>query len=198
MSKEDKIRKENIVKEMIKEIGEDPNRPGLIGTPDRVVRAWKEMFRGYDKNKLPKVTTFENGSDGIVYDQMINDDGPFYSHCEHHIIPFFGHYYFAYIPDKNGKILGLSKVARVVDYFSAKLQIQERLGHEIVNYLWKELSEEDSEPVAMGLVLEGEHLCKTMRGAKKKGKMRTTIIKGTFRNDVAARHEFLSWVNNKC
>jgi len=188
--------KEYIIKEMLLAIGENPNREGLVDTPKRVVNMWKEIFRGYDKEQLPKVTTFFNGSDSIVYDQMIHDDGPFYSHCEHHMLPFIGHFYFAYIPRENGKLLGLSKVARVVDYFSAKLQIQERLGHDIVKYLWKCLTWENKEPLAMGLVLEAEHLCKTMRGARKPGKMRTAILKGTFKEDPAARAEFFGWVNN--
>lgn len=191
---------EMIVYDMLREIGENPDREGLIDTPKRVVKMWKEIFRGYDKQQLPIVTTFNNGSDGIVYDQMIHDEGEFYSMCEHHMIPFIGKYFFAYIPAKNGKLLGLSKVARVVDYFSARLQIQERLGHDIVNYLWKSIcnncSSEDK-PLSMALVLEAEHLCKTMRGAKKKGKMRTTILKGTFKDDPSARAEFFGWVNNK-
>lgn len=204
-----KEEKEKIIEQMLMAIGEDTKREGLIDTPKRVVKMWNEIFRGYDKEQLPKVTTFKNGSDGIIYDQMIHDDGPFYSMCEHHMMPFIGSYFFAVIPHKEGKLLGLSKVARVVDYFSAKLQIQERLGHDIVKHLWKELCIEvpndvgDAvgvievrEPLAMGLVLEAEHLCKTMRGAKKKGKMRTTILKGTFKTDPSARAEFFGWVNN--
>jgi len=180
----------------LRAIGEDPNREGLKGTPERVVRMWKEIFRGYDKEQLPKVTVFNNGSDGVVYDQMINDDGTFYSQCEHHVIPFSGKYYFAYIPNTKGKILGLSKVARVVDYFSAKLQIQERLTHQIVKHIWNEISVGEYGPIGMGLVMEGEHLCKTMRGVKKKGKMRTTVLYGAFKNEPETRQEFLDWVNS--
>jgi len=189
--------KEEAVKIMLEVIGENPNRQGLKGTPDRVVRMWKEMFRGYDKKQKPTVTTFTNGKDGIVYDEMIDDTGNFYSNCEHHCVPFFGNYYFAYIPHPKGKLLGLSKVARVVDYYSAKLQIQERLTHEILECLWKEVSKDCKNhiPLAMGLVMEAEHLCKTMRGAKKKGTMRTTKLIGTFKTDGAARAEFMDWVN---
>lgn len=198
MDKQIKINPELIIRDMLEYIGEDPTREGLIDTPKRVVNMWKEIFRGYDKSKLPKVTVFNNGSDGIFYDQAISDDGNFYSHCEHHIVAFSGRYFFSYIPNIKGKILGLSKVARVVDYFSAKLQVQERLTHEIVNYLWELLCDKnvcEYSPVAMGLVMEAEHLCKTMRGVKKKGKMRTTVLKGTFKTDNAARAEFLDWVN---
>lgn len=191
--------KETLIKNVLKEIGENPDREGLRETPQRIVKMWNEIYKGYDKDKLPVVTTFNNGSDGIIYDQMINDLGDFYSQCEHHKLPFIGKYYFAYIPNPKGKILGLSKVARVVDYFSSKLQIQERLTHEIVEYLWTILCNIcEYPPIGMGLVLEAEHLCKTMRGAKKKGEMRTTYLKGTIKTDILARSEFLDWVNVKC
>jgi len=190
-----------LVKKIFLTIGENPDREGLRDTPERVARMWKEIFKGYDKSQEPKVTVFDNGHDNIVYDEMIMDTGDFYSHCEHHIVPFFGKYYFAYIPHPNGKILGLSKVARVVDYFSAKLQIQERLVHEIVEYLWKELCVRNEKgnvwhPIAMALVMDGQHLCKSMRGVKKKGNMRTTEMRGAIKNDSATRAEFLSWVNS--
>lgn len=190
---------EEIIVEMLKLIGENPQREGLKGTPERIIRMWKELFRGYDKTQAPKVTVFDNGHDGIVYDEMIHDEGNFYSFCEHHMLPFFGNYYFAYIPDPRGKIVGLSKVARVVDYFSAKLQIQERLVHEIVEYLWTVLCDTkvcEYKPLGMALVMEGEHLCKTMRGARKKGKMRTTKLIGNFKDDPNTRSEFLNWVNS--
>ena len=186
---------EMIIRDMLITIGENPDREGLVGTPNRVVRMWKELFRGYDKTQLPKITMFKNGADGIVYDEMINDEGTFYSQCEHHMVPFFGKYYFAYIPHPEGKILGLSKVARVVDYFSAKLQIQERLAKEIVDYIYDKLSEGEKAPIGIALVMQGEHLCKTMRGVKKKGQMRTTILKGAIKEDAATRAEFMSWVN---
>lgn len=184
---------ERLWKEILKEIGENPDREGLKDTPKRIAKMYKELFRGYDENQKPKVTTFNNGADGVVYDQMILDTGSYYSQCEHHGVPFFGNYWFAYIPNPRGKILGLSKVARVVDYFSAKLQIQERLVSDIVNYLWKELSKDGMEPLGMGLILKGEHLCKTMRGAKKKGIMTTSIMKGVFR-EQEVKEEFLNLI----
>jgi len=186
------------VKKIIEFIGDDPKRPGLKDTPDRVVKMWKEIFRGYDEKNKPKITTFDNGTDGIVYDQMICDTGNFYSHCEHHMVPFFGKYWFAYIPATKGKILGLSKVARIVDFHAAKLQVQERLVHDVVEDLYDALHISKAswnKPLAMGLVIEAEHLCKTMRGAKKKGKMRTVHLRGTFKTDAAARAEFMDWVN---
>lgn len=174
-------------------IGENRNREGLTGTPDRIARMFEELFRGYDEDQKPKVTTFKNGSDGIKYDQMIIDSGEFYSMCEHHMMPFMGKYYFAYIPNEKGLILGLSKVARIVDYYSAKLQIQERLVHEIIEELWNALSDE-TQPEGMMLVMKAEHLCKTMRGAKKHGLMTTSKVKGCF-EDAAVRNEFLNLID---
>lgn len=187
---------EGIVKQFLEAIGDDPSREGLIDTPQRVAKMWREVYRGYDPKQLPKVTVFNNGHDGIVYDEMITDTGDFYSQCEHHSVPFFGKYYFAYIPHPKGKLLGLSKVARVVDYFSARLQIQERLVHQITEHLYNSLADGEYKPIGLAITLEGEHLCKTMRGVKKKGKMRTTQLIGAFKEDPASRQEYTAWVNS--
>ena len=185
---------EKLVKQMLFEIGEDPSREGLAETPKRVVKMWKELFRGYDPEQKPKVSVFKNGSDGLVYDQMIVDTGSFHSQCEHHMVPFFGQYWFGYIPSKEGGIIGLSKVARMIDYHSAKLQIQERLVNDVVEDLWKELTVRGlPEPIGMGLIMEGEHLCKTMRGVKKKGRMVTVKLKGEFRDNLTVKSEFLNF-----
>lgn len=183
--------KVNLVRLLIKEIGDNPERHGLVDTPERVVKMWKEIFKGYNTESMPKITLFKNGSDSIHYDQMILDTGEFHSHCEHHMLPFFGRYWFGYIPSPNGNLLGLSKIARVVDYFSSKLQIQERLVQEIADFLWEEISKGAEPPLGLGLVMEGEHLCKTMRGAKKHGKMTTTRLKGVFMDNPIVREEFL-------
>lgn len=168
---------ENYIRKLLEYIGEDPNRKGLIGTPDRIIRMWKEIFRGYDESQKPKITTFDNDDDGLSTNDMIIDTGDFYSMCEHHIMPFFGRYFFAYIP--GSKILGISKVGRVVDYCAAKLQIQERLAGDIVSMMEDALSDgADVKPKGMAIIIEGEHLCKTMRGVKKKGKMLTIVTKG--------------------
>jgi len=185
---------DNIVR-MLQYIGEDPGREGLKGTPDRVVRMWQEIFRGYDPKQKPKVALFNNGHDGISYDQMILDTGSYYSHCEHHMVPFFGKYCFAYIPHPDGKIIGLSKVARIVDYHAAKLQIQERLVQDIVKDLWDMLSVDGQEPLGMGLIMTGEHLCKSMRGAKKQGQMTTSKLVGKFKDEPQVRSEFLNRVS---
>jgi len=186
--------KEEIILEMLRLIGEDPNREGLIETPARVVKMWGEIFRGYNPELKPKVSIFNNGKDGVIYDQMIIDTGDFYSHCEHHMVPFFGKYWFAYIPAKDGGIIGLSKVSRLVDYHSAKLQIQERLVQDIINDIWNKLSREHTPPLGMALIMKAEHLCKTMRGVKKKGTMTTSAMLGAFFTNSAARQELLQLI----
>lgn len=181
---------EDALRTLAEYIGEDPNRPGLTGTPDRIVRMWGEIFRGYNPDKHPKITTFQNGADGISYDNMILDSGNYYSMCEHHAMPFFGRYVFAYIPNPKGRILGLSKIGRVVDYHAAKLQIQERLVSDIVTDITAALGDEFP-PLGVALMMEGEHLCKTMRGARKPGKMSTSMLTGAFKENSSARNEFL-------
>ena len=119
------------------------------------------------------------------------DEGDFYSMCEHHMMPFFGKYWFAYIPNPKGKILGISKVGRVVDYCAARLQIQERLTQDVVDMLMDALGEENP-PLGMALVMEGEHLCKTMRGPKKQGTMTSSHLTGLFKMDNALRYEFMN------
>lgn len=198
------MKQPNITKEQAKEalrllmsyIGEDPDRPGLIGTPDRIVRMWEEIYRGYDPAKAPKITTFQNGADGLIYDNMVVDTGDFYSMCEHHQMPFFGKYWFAYVPNPKGKILGISKIGRVVDYCAARMQIQERLVSDIVKMLSSALGEEYP-PLGIALVMTGEHLCKTMRGAKKKGTMTSSYLMGAFKTQPAMRAEFLNFVNGR-
>lgn len=180
----------NLVRDMLIMIGDNPERNGLKDTPQRVVKMWSEVFRGYNKKNKPVVTTFENNSDGIMYDQMIVDSGYFFSYCEHHMAPFFGKYYFAYIPDK--KIIGLSKVARMVDYFSARLQIQERLVKDVVDELEKIL-----QPKGIALVIQARHLCKEMRGViKYNGEMTTSDLRGAFRKNESTRMEFMNYIRN--
>lgn len=193
---------EKCMKEILKEIGEDVDREGLKETPNRVARMYEEIFRGYDKKQTPKVTIFPNGMDGITYTQMIIDTGNFYSHCEHHMKDFFGKYWFAYIPSKKGNLLGISKVARVVDFFAAKLQVQERLTQEIVDCLWDELITVNSDlPVGMALIMKAKHLCKSSRGVKKDGYMTTSEMRGEFLTpDITkgnAREEFLQLVSSE-
>lgn len=190
LEKETQTTYEQKIRDLLEYIGEDVNRPGLIGTPDRIIRMWREIFRGYDLSQHPKITTFDNGVDGLTYDNMVVDTGTFYSMCEHHIMPFFGHYVFAYIPNPKGKILGLSKIGRVVDYYSARLQIQERLVADIVKDIEDALGT-DFPPLGVALIMQGEHLCKTMRGVKKQGLMSACRLDGIFRDNSSVRDEFM-------
>ncbi|MGL5938644.1 MAG: GTP cyclohydrolase I [Phocaeicola sp.] len=178
---------EHSIKEIFKHIGEDPEREGLQGTPERIVRMWKEIFRGYNEAEKPKITTFNN--QGIDCSFPILDSGNFYSICEHHMMPFFGNYWFGYIPNPKGKIIGISKVARVVDYCASRMQVQERLGNDIVTMIHQALQDEENPPLAIGIILEGEHLCKSMRGVKKQGKMLSSYFIGDERNSETLRKE---------
>lgn len=191
MISEDKA-KQNI-SELFEFIGEDPERIGLQQTPERMLRMFKEMFRGYDPAQAPIITTFPNGQDGIIYNDMVVDSGNFYSVCEHHCRTFFGEYWFAYIPNPKGRILGLSKIARVVDYCASRLQVQERLVHDVVDMLTKALGAENP-PLGMALMMKGRHMCKESRGARKEGEMTTTCLTGIFRSNPQTRAEFLSYI----
>lgn len=174
---------------LIRFIGEDPDREGLQGTPDRIIRMWQEIFRGYDPKQKPKITTFAN-EDGMT--DIVFDAGDYYSMCEHHILPFFGKYYFAYIPAPDGRILGISKVARVVGYCAARLQLQERLAADIVAMLTEAL---DGKVLGMALVMKGKHLCKTMRGVRNDGNMTVAHLEGLFKTDKECRDEFYKLID---
>lgn len=174
----------SLVESILIELGENPTREGLGDTPDRVARMYQEIFSGYDPKTKPKLSSFSNPNSH--YDQIISDHGYFYSHCEHHMVPFFGEYYFGYIP--NGKIIGLSKIARVVDYYSAKLQVQENLTKEILDAIEKELK-----PRGVILIMKARHLCKEMRGVKKNnGEMTTMDARGIFKESHEKRKEFMA------
>jgi len=175
---------EDLIRKQFEFIGENSEREGIKDTPKRVIKMWKEMFCGYNLELKPKITIFDNGHDGLMYDEMIIDSGDFYSQCEHHMVPFFGQYWFAYIPNK--RILGLSKVARIIDFYSAKLQIQERLVKEILDEI-----EKNVKPLGIALVMKGRHLCKEMRGVKKKGYMTTIDLRGAFKQNPETRAEFM-------
>lgn len=166
---------ESAIRTILIAIGEDPDREGLKGTPERISRMFAEIYRGYDPAQMPKITTFdnENGFSDVVF-----DTGDYYSMCEHHMLPFFGKYYFAYIPHPNGRILGISKVARVVNYCAAKLQLQERLAKDIVDVLSAAVG---NQALGFAIMMQGTHLCKTMRGVRNKGLMGTEYFTGVFK-----------------
>ena len=180
---------ERAIKTILAYIREDPEREGLVGTPDRIIRMYKEIFRGYDKNQKPKITTVSNDmhSTDIVF-----DSGDYYSMCEHHMMPFFGKYYFAYIPKEDGRILGISKIARVVGYCAARLQLQERLAREIVEMLTNALG---GYVDGMAIVMRGTHMCKSMRGVKNQGMMTVAHLSGIFKEDEKARREFYKLID---
>lgn len=170
---------------LLRAIGEDPDREGLKDTPDRIIRMWQEIFRGYDSAKKPAITTFKNTN---REEEMIFDTGEYYSMCEHHVLPFFGRYYFAYLPDPDGRILGISKVARVVGYCAARLQLQERLAEDIIGMLSEALK---GKAKGFAILLRGRHLCKTMRGVRNRGEMAVTLYTGEFKKNRNLRLEFL-------
>ena len=176
------------LKVLIAAIGEDPEREGLKDTPDRIMRMWQEIFRGYNPDKKPKITTFKNT---LKEEEMVFDAGDFYSMWEHHILPFFGNYYFAYIPSPEGRILGISKVARVVGYCAAKLQLQERLAHDIVDMLSEAL---DGKAQGFAIVLKGRHMCKSMRGVRNRGEMSVSYFTGVFQKNKQLRNEFFEMI----
>lgn len=176
------------IKDLLVFIGENPEREGLLETPDRIIRMWRELFRGYKPDEKPKITTFAND---MRTTDMIFDSGDYYSLCEHHILPFFGKYYFAYIPKANGRILGISKIARVVGYCSARLQLQERLAEDIV----KMLSDAVGEAEGFALVMRGRHLCKEMRGVKNNGSMMVAHLTGVFKENPDLRKEFYKLID---
>jgi GTP cyclohydrolase I len=178
-------RVQRAMRELIEAVGEDPEREGLLGTPERVARMYAELFEGLrtDPAKLLSVG-FEVGHDEMV----ILKDIPFYSICEHHFMPFHGVAAVGYIPD--GRVVGLSKLARLVDAYAHRPQIQERLTSQIADTLVESLH-----PDGVAVVIEAEHLCMTARGAKKPGsRMVTSATRGTFRKNDVTRAEFLSLV----
>jgi GTP cyclohydrolase I len=183
----DAPRVEHAVRELLEAIGEDPDREGLRGTPDRIARMYAEIFAGlYSDPASFLQLQFDEGHDEMV----ILRDIPFYSMCEHHLVPFHGVAHVGYMPE--GKVVGLSKLARVVDGFARRPQLQERLTCQIADAIMEAL-----QPDGVAVVIECEHLCLTMRGVRKPGsKMVTSAVRGTFKRNAVTRAEFLSLVSN--
>ncbi len=186
------------IRTIMQYIGEDPEREGLHNTPERIVRMYDEIFRGYKPEMKPRISTFkqENGNGD---ESMVFDCGDYYSMCEHHMLPFFGKYYFAYIPNPEGRILGISKVARVVSYCAARLQLQEKLCKDVIEMLDDALSHTRSGkplPPALGfaIVMKGHHTCKSMRGIKNKGDMTVSYFTGCFKKNRQLRNEFFDMI----
>jgi GTP cyclohydrolase I len=179
---------EGLVESMLGAVGEDPSREGLRRTPHRVARALEFMTEGYrqDVHKVLNGAVFRERYSEMV----IVKDIDFYSMCEHHMLPFFGRAHVAYVP--NGKILGLSKIPRIVDVFSRRLQVQERLTQQIADTLYEALN-----PDGVGVVIEARHMCMMMRGVEKQNSAATTsAMLGVFRDDVKTRQEFLHLIGH--
>jgi GTP cyclohydrolase IA len=177
-------RVEAAVREILTEIGEDPDRQGLLGTPQRVHRMYTELTAGYhvDPDRLINGAIFD-----VPYSEMVVvKDIPFYSLCEHHLLPFFGSAAVAYIP--RGRVVGLSKIPRIVETYARRLQIQERLTQQIADFLQDRL-----DPKGVGVVIEATHLCAVMRGVRKPGTVMTTsAVLGLFRSRDNTRAEFFA------
>ena len=174
---------QSAVRDMLELVGEDPDRDGLVKTPERVERAMRWLTRGYDLDAAEVIgdALFEEAHQNMI----VVRDIEFYSMCEHHMLPFFGKAHVAYIPD--GRIVGLSKVARVVDVFARRLQVQERLTDQIAEALDDALA-----PRGVGVVLEASHFCMMMRGVEKQGsRTLTSALRGAFREDASTRDVFL-------
>jgi GTP cyclohydrolase IA len=177
------------VRELIKLIGEDPNREGLRKTPERFEKAFKFLTSGYHQN----IDHVLNGATfSVAYDEMvIVKDIEFFSLCEHHLLPFFGKAHIAYLPDK--RVLGLSKIARLVNMYARRLQIQERLTSQVANAIQDKIA-----PQGVGVIIEARHLCMQMRGVEKQcGQAVTSAMLGAFRHNKQTRDEFLSLINTK-
>lgn len=175
---------EQIIVELLKYIGEDPTREGLRETPRRVLKAWREWTSGYHTDPKSLLKTFEDGAEG-VNELVIVHSIPVISFCEHHCSPFFGKAHVGYVPNK--RIVGLSKLARLVDVFSRRLQVQERLTQQIISTL-----DEVLQPIGAGVLIRATHTCMSSRGVKIHGSSTTTsAMRGALLNEVSARSEFL-------
>lgn len=180
---------QELFRQLLEKVGEDPTREGLEKTPERCAAAWHFLTKGYteDVETVINQALFETDSDHMV----IVRDIEIYSLCEHHLLPFFGKCHIGYIPQ--GKVIGVSKLARIADVFSRRLQIQERLTHQIARILMDHLNAE-----GVGVVIEAKHLCMMMRGVEKQNScMVTSAMLGSFHNSAATRNEFLQLISRR-
>lgn len=179
---------EDCARGILSYIGEDLNREGLVETPMRMRRAWDEIFSGYKMNPTDLIKTFTQGT---CREMVILKNAEFYSVCEHHFFPFFGHCSIGYIP--RDKVIGVSKLARLLDCYSRRMQIQERMTSQIADFLVESLN-----PLGVYVICEGVHFCMTSRGVRKQdASMVTSAIRGQFKTDPAMRAEFISLITNK-
>lgn len=184
----DKERIEKAVREILLAIGEDPDREGLVDTPSRIARMYGEIFSGLNEDPQDHLQVFFQ--DDKYEELVLIKDIPFYSMCEHHLVPFFGKAHVGYLP-KDGKLTGLSKLARVVETVARRPQLQERLTANVADTIQNVL-----DPYGVIVVLEAEHMCMTMRGVKKAGsKTMTSAVRGVFESDAMSRAEVMSMIN---
>lgn len=178
------------VKNQLDQIGDNSTREGLIDTPFRVVKSWMEIFSGYEQDPAEILSvTFSEGMEQTADEIVICRNVEFYSMCEHHMLPFSGSVHIGYLPDK--KVVGLSKLARLVDCFAKRLQIQEKMAIDIADAIVEHLA-----PEGVGVIINAEHLCMKMRGVKKRNsEMITSAMRGKFKFQAATRNEFLSLIN---
>ncbi len=190
ISEFDQDRAEAAVRELLLAVGENPDRQGLLDTPARVARAYREMFAGlYTDPDAVLETTFDEDHDELILVTKI----PMYSTCEHHLVAFHGMAHVGYIPGKDGRVTGLSKLARVVDLFAKRPQVQERLTGQIADAVVRKLK-----PRGVIVVIEAEHLCMAMRGVRKAGSVTvTSAVRGQFKTDDASRSEALGLILRK-
>jgi GTP cyclohydrolase I len=178
---------EESIRFMLKAVGDDPARAGVLETPQRVVKAWGEWFAGYNTDISALFKTFEDGAENVDA-MVILTNIPVFSHCEHHVAPFHGVAHVGYIP--NGRIVGLSKIARVVEAFSKRLQVQERLTNQIADAMQEHL-----QPLGIGVVVKAQHTCMSTRGACVTGvDTITSAMRGVLQNEASARAEFFSLI----
>jgi GTP cyclohydrolase I len=176
-----------LIEKLLQEVGEDPTREGLLKTPARVAKSWAYFSRGYnqDLDDVVNNAIFHETSK----DMIVVRDVEFFSQCEHHLLPFFGKAHVGYIP--NGKVIGLSKIPRIIDMYARRLQVQERLTHQIANAIKEVLK-----PNGVAVVMEGRHMCMQMRGVEKQNSLATTsTMLGRFRESVRTRNEFMYLIN---
>lgn len=181
---------EKTIRDLLTMVGEDPNREGLLETPKRVVKAWRHWCQGYHQDPAAVLKTFADGAEGCD-EMVIVKNLEFYSHCEHHMAPFFGVAHIAYIPDE--RIVGLSKLGRVLDIFAYRLQVQERLTNQIADCIQDVL-----QPIGVGVVVEAKHFCMCSRGVQKQGSTTvTSALRGALKEKPEARAEFMSLVGRR-
>jgi len=190
MTKE-RMEAEEAVRSLLRYLGENPERAGLLETPHRVVKAYDEWFSGYGKDPAAVLKTFEDGAELCGDEMVVVRDIELYSCCEHHMAPFFGRAHVAYIPNK--RIVGLSKMARVVDIFARRLQVQERLTNQVADAINSVL-----QPIGVGVVVEATHFCMCSRGvSKQQSTTVTSALRGTIKDEASCRAEFLRLIHHR-